>query len=76
MPNQPSKKSVDERVYERTKGADEGTAVVYDNQPEAQQQSPNQPVTQGRQDKASADSFPASDPPATSVPTTSTTCKE
>lgn len=76
MPNRPSKKPVDERVYQRTKGSDDGATVVYDNQPEDQQQAPAEPVTQGLQDKASADSFPASDPPATSVPTTSTPCKE
>lgn len=70
-----NKKSVDERVYEQTRGADKGTSVVYDNEPK-HSKSANEAEQQRLQDRAVADSFPASDTPATSTPTSSTVCQD
>ncbi|HEU4328781.1 MAG TPA: hypothetical protein VFS21_36925 [Roseiflexaceae bacterium] len=69
------KKPVDERVYEQTRGAEEGASVVYDHEPEHCK--PADGAEQQRvQDKAVADSFPASDAPAPSAPTISTVRKD
>ncbi|GAB4214665.1 MAG: hypothetical protein OHK0022_53510 [Roseiflexaceae bacterium] len=75
MAEKRSKKPVDEQVYEQTRGTDEGVSVVYDHEPEHCK--PADGAEQQRiQDKAVADSFPASDAPAPSAPTTSTVRKD
>lgn len=70
--------SSDEKVYQDNK-QDINVTKVYSNEPdddksEQREKHPTEPAV--KQEKAVIDTFPASDPPATSAPTTSTPPKK
>ena len=66
MDTQKQTKSPDERLHDKEGGDVKGN-VVYDNEPEAQKQAPES----RQQDEQAAESFPASDTPVHSNPTSS-----